>query len=185
MYIFTKVTPPVDIEFMILDTFENLRPKMKLLGSYEEAILQMNSLIAAEPVNPIEDAEEESDKEARLLSQESEDEDLEEESSEGSDESASENSEDDMIAHLSEDEMEQDDDFEKEFSKMMVESMGARKIEKKAPTFDMAVPLRIKQNQDSDDQASHTTFTLLTKKGHKQQVDLYLTRSFTILEQAN
>lgn len=37
MYIFTKAKPPMDVDFMVSDTFEMLRPQMHILASYEEA----------------------------------------------------------------------------------------------------------------------------------------------------
>lgn len=37
MYILTKFKPPMDVDFMISDTFELLRPKMRIFSTYEEA----------------------------------------------------------------------------------------------------------------------------------------------------
>ncbi|KAI9106044.1 armadillo-type protein [Phlyctochytrium arcticum] len=37
MYVHTKVPPPMDVDFLIAETFELLRPKWVLAGTYEEA----------------------------------------------------------------------------------------------------------------------------------------------------
>ncbi|KAJ3089612.1 hypothetical protein HK102_005928 [Quaeritorhiza haematococci] len=44
MYIYTKIRPPMDVEFLIMDTFELLRPDMPLFGSYEEALEEVNKI---------------------------------------------------------------------------------------------------------------------------------------------
>ena len=72
-------------------------------------------------------------------------------------------------------------DFEREYAKMMAESLESRKHERKA-TFDVPLPMRRKEaaaSSDSwvDESASPNTapsgtmaFSLLTKRGNRQQV---------------
>ena len=72
-------------------------------------------------------------------------------------------------------------DFEREYAKMMAESLESRKHERKA-TFDVPLPMRRKEATQSselwaDETASPSTapsgtmaFSLLTKKGNRQQV---------------
>jgi regulator of nonsense transcripts 2 len=72
-------------------------------------------------------------------------------------------------------------DFEREYAKMMAESLESRKHERKA-TFDVPLPMRRKEAATStepwpDESASPSTapsgtmaFSLLTKRGNRQQV---------------
>ncbi|KAJ3117169.1 hypothetical protein HDU96_007722 [Phlyctochytrium bullatum] len=61
-----------------------------------------------------------------------------------------------------------DEDFEKEFGQVMVESLESRRNERKAGAFDVAIPGRgrIESAEIGDD----IIFGLLTKRGNKQQV---------------
>jgi regulator of nonsense transcripts 2 len=74
-------------------------------------------------------------------------------------------------------------DFEREYAKMMAESLDSRKHERK-PTFDVPLPMRRKDrdintsseawvdesSSPSTAQASTMAFSLLTKRGNRQQV---------------
>ena len=69
-------------------------------------------------------------------------------------------------------------DFEREYAKMMAESLESRKFERKQ-LFDVPLPVRPKNREqaasaDSGNEgppAGHTmAFSLLTKKGNRQQV---------------
>jgi hypothetical protein len=76
---------------------------------------------------------------------------------------------------------EEEADFEREYAKMMTDSLEARKLERK-PLVDIALPVRAKtkeQSQPTDaiadtpsEQVSGQTmaFALLTKRGNRQQV---------------
>ena len=69
-------------------------------------------------------------------------------------------------------------DFEREFSRMMQDSIESRRNERKPVAFDVAVPGRVKFSnsgavEDVDGRDS-VMFTLLTKKGNKQQVKSFL-----------
>lgn len=71
-------------------------------------------------------------------------------------------------------------EFDREFAKMMAESLESRKFDRK-PLFDVPLPLRSKardhtattdseeQNRDGND-TNTMAFSLLTKKGNRQQV---------------
>ncbi|KAJ3392526.1 hypothetical protein HDU84_004011 [Entophlyctis sp. JEL0112] len=66
-------------------------------------------------------------------------------------------------------------EFEKEFSKMMQESLDSRKHEKKnASAFDIAVPVKrgvaFQNNGQSATATDGVVFSFLTKRGNKQQV---------------
>lgn len=71
-------------------------------------------------------------------------------------------------------------DFDREFAKMMAESIESRKFERKQQ-FDVPLPMRVKTREgpgaDGDGAADSTpvgnptmAFSLLTKKGNRQQV---------------
>jgi regulator of nonsense transcripts 2 len=70
-------------------------------------------------------------------------------------------------------------DFEREYAKMMAESLESRKFERK-PLFDVPLPVRSKTREatatnDTEEAYSDTpsnmmAFSLLTKKGQRQQV---------------
>lgn len=72
-------------------------------------------------------------------------------------------------------------DFEREYAKMMAESLESRKFERK-PLFDVALPVRPKTREAStatetgEGEPSAATgtmaFALLTKRGNRQQVCL-------------
>lgn len=86
-------------------------------------------------------------------------------------------------------------DFEREYAKMMAESLESRKFERKA-TFDVPLPIRRKDRETSslseswadeasaaaaaDDTPPPTTgtmaFSLLTKRGNRQQVSANIER---------
>ncbi|KAJ3048469.1 hypothetical protein HK097_010505 [Rhizophlyctis rosea] len=200
MYILTKIRPPMDVDFLISETFELLRPNMKHLESYEEAVQEVNRIAmeqreaagAPGAANGI--AEEDSD--------DDEDEDEDEEGGggprrggspvgdENDEDAASEHSSrvvdmesDEVVVHLPPQEEEEDDgyddDFEKEFSKVMQESLESRKHERKPAVFDVAIPRRVKEQvssaagggeeSDAAEGEGEVTFMLLTKKGSKQQ----------------
>ena len=73
-------------------------------------------------------------------------------------------------------------DFDREFEKMMAESLDSRKFERKS-MFDVPLPIRKAQrdkteNLEDDDEATEVeaqplntmAFSLMTKKGNRQQV---------------
>jgi regulator of nonsense transcripts 2 len=72
-------------------------------------------------------------------------------------------------------------DFEREYAKMMAESLESRKFERK-PLFDVPLPVRAKNREatnpgDTAEGSASTpaptmAFSLLTKKGHRQQVSI-------------
>lgn len=75
---------------------------------------------------------------------------------------------------------EEEDDFARELAKMMVSSTEARKAERKPVSLDVGIPLIRKAKADDEvamDEATQDSrerkgmqFTLLTKKGNRQQV---------------
>lgn len=74
---------------------------------------------------------------------------------------------------------EEDADFEREYAKMMSDSLESRKLDRR-PVFDVALPVRSRPREatisidqgdgDSEAPAPKMAFSVLTKKGNKQQV---------------
>ncbi|KAI9003373.1 armadillo-type protein [Hyaloraphidium curvatum] len=207
LYVKTKIEPPLDIIFLLQETFEALRPSAKRYESFEEALEALKDLASAAQAAAATDGE--------AGAQDDADEDDEEDThnkgaasndgsggpesdgSEGSESDSGSASSDDQgraEASSSEDEavivhvdakgptQEEEEDFEKEFNKILQESVESRRSEKRVMNlFDVAIPVRgarqDKQAHSDDEQSSGdedkekggVTFAVLTKKGSKQQ----------------
>ena len=174
LYIFTKDTVPPDAEFFIMETLDNVRPGMALIPTYEIAVEMMNNLAQIQPTA----TDIQSDDEQSLqISSESDAEDTEqkdlnnelEEDNEEQDEEV-ENIVMQMAGARESDDESQDEEFEREFGRLMQDSIDSRRRERKPANFDAPVPTKRSAHTSHDD--SQVTFTLLTKKGNKQQVTL-------------
>lgn len=96
----------------------------------------------------------------------------------------SESEEEAIVVTREEEEVNPEDeaDFEREYAKMMAESLESRKFERKQQ-FDLPIPVRTKArdaaaSNDPTDGGSETptstmAFSLLTKRGNRQQVSLF------------
>ncbi|TIC99020.1 Nonsense-mediated mRNA decay protein 2 [Colletotrichum higginsianum] len=197
-YIYTKQSLPMDIEFIVQDTFALTRPQWKLASNLEEAskafqlaIAQDQKVSGADKTLEVDDAS---------IGSSSDDEDGDEhlpeaeadEEESGSDDEGAEDHDVDM-SHAdsdSEDEAivvtrqqeridpEAEAEFEREYAKMMAESLESRKFERK-PLFDVPLPVRGKSKEtatgsepvETGAPTASTTmaFSLLTKKGNRQQ----------------
>lgn len=154
MYCRSKKQPlPMDVDFMLTDTFESLRPKLALFATYEEAAKVVDEMVAKAnaqgPAGPLEaitegELDDEADEGARVRpgavvgdrqSSEDEMEDvngdelLEECSSvsDSSEDSESENSvssEDEEAAAARAVQYAEEDEFERELARMMADSAG-------------------------------------------------------------
>lgn len=69
---------------------------------------------------------------------------------------------------------EEEADFEREYAKMMSESLESRKFDRK-PQFDVPLPMRSSKTRDTtkpeevENPANMMAFSLLTKRGNRQQ----------------
>ncbi|KAL7269822.1 mRNA decay protein [Rhizina undulata] len=205
-YIHTKDPLPMDIEFIIQDTFSLIRPSMKLHTTLEEAGKAFEEAVQKtyktalpssfdRPVSEQEAEDEEAssssedeDAEAEII-EHPDDEDVPsdteqaeaEEEVQANDSSTSEEDECVVTMNHAEVDPEAEREFEREFAKMMQESLDARKFERK-PVFD--VPLPIKRSTSSitpgvsrentfeetfeKEDGGKMMFSLLTKKGNRQ-----------------
>ena len=217
-YIHTKDPRPMDIDFLIQDAFALLRPDWKLHASLEEAggafaeVVKQNVKTQEqerptehEPVEEGGDSDDEADDEDVLIprmqeaesSEEETDAEAENEQQVNSDLKHDSDFEEDIVVTRKEEarDVEAEAEFDKEFAKMMSESLDSRKFDRK-PLFDVPLPMRKAQREVSvaagDDSGNEGTampsdtntmaFSLMTKKGNRQQVGFGI---LTALEQAD
>lgn len=190
----------MDIEFIVHDIYKDTRPQWKLASNLEEASKAFELILAQQrKASGFEQQEvEEQDDEPSGPSTEDEmadvdaDDDAESAASDGGEavddegdddeQSSEEESDDEAIIVTREEEQfdpEWDADFEREYAKMMAEGAETRKLERR-PAFDVALPVRSRprENAAAGDQADggaeapapKMAFSVLTKKGNKQQV---------------
>ncbi|RDW83741.1 regulator of nonsense transcripts 2 [Aspergillus mulundensis] len=154
-YICTKDPLPMDIDFLVQDTFSLTRPQWTLITDLDEASRIFGEAVAQnfKPQEEKPEPEEESEDSAS-------DDDLEEDAIPEAEDEGEESDEVDVSPHVehnddSESEEEQifvtrqeeerdpeaEAEFEREFEKMMAESVESRKFERKA-VFDIPLPMR-------------------------------------------
>ncbi|GAA5841601.1 hypothetical protein JCM3766R1_006786 [Sporobolomyces carnicolor] len=190
MYVLVKGTLPMDVGFMYADTMEQLRPKMPLYKTFPEAATAVDEMMAAvSREGPADDENDEID--GRDGPREGADEDGEE--SESEEDSDEETDDEEAIPDDAFDEDEagesrgrdpnamtqdEEDDFARELAKMMVTNNEGRKVADRKPvSLDVGLPLIRRNRQETEEdvdgdevaQRKGMQFTLLTKKGNKQQ----------------
>lgn len=197
-YIHTKATLPMDIDFLIHDTFTLTRPQWKFAENIEESAKVLQAAIAQDQKNAGVDKLAEAEEAVSDVSSDDDADDVEQEG-EGDDDSASEDEDEtelqDLEAESGQDSEFDDEEaivvtrqeeavdpeeeaaFEREYAKMMAESLESRKFERKAQ-FDVPLPVRAKTREAvGNDPVAETTeaggnkmaFSLLTKRGNRQQ----------------
>ncbi|KAL7933816.1 armadillo-type protein [Trichoderma chlorosporum] len=194
-YVHTKSPLPLDIEFLVLDTFALTRPQWKFVEDIEEATKAFQLAIAQDQKTAGVDRVAEADDATSGPSSEDENGDLDdvEADGDGDDESASEEEEeaedgdsgsthesefDEAIIVTRQEEVvdpEDEAEFEREYAKMMSESLESRKFERKQ-LFDVPLPVRSRNREQSMPTGSGETgqsgtmaFSLMTKRGNRQQ----------------
>ncbi|KAG9489908.1 hypothetical protein GDO78_005690 [Eleutherodactylus coqui] len=171
--VWTKDHPfPIDIDYMISDTLELLRPKMKLCNSLNDAARQVQDL------------------EREFLDASENEEEREEEEEENTDYMTDSNKENETdeennevmikgggIKHVP---CAEDEDFIQALDKMMLENLQQRSGESvKVHQLDVAIPLHLKSqlkkgqtlgSVEADTECGDTMpFVMLTRRGNKQQ----------------
>ncbi|KAM3085264.1 mRNA decay protein [Clarireedia jacksonii] len=204
-YIYTKDPLPMDIEFIVSDIFAATRPQWKLASNIEEASRAFQLAMAqdqktagiekaAEPEEPDSDASSDdgndvdggmADGDMDDASLDSDEEaDLEANPDNLTSPVGTESEEESIIVTRQEEDIDPEDeaDFEREYAKMMAESLESRKFERKA-TFDVPLPMKRKDREATnpsepwnEESATPNTpsggtmaFSLLTKRGNRQQ----------------
>ncbi|KAJ4483312.1 transcription factor [Lentinula aciculospora] len=194
-YVHCKDPLPMDVDFMLSDSLEAVRPKFKVFKTIEEAAIAVDEMLTAafqdvdfNGDDSGEDSEEEEEDDEGRRGEEKEEEEEEEESGEIdhlADERApspeqaivlsASNSLQENLGPSEEAEAE----FAKELAKMVTDtSAESRKVDKKTAMalWDSSVlppSLRKKRPEDGDEDGELNTnmmhFTLVTKRGNKQQ----------------
>ncbi|KAI0688727.1 transcription factor [Cerioporus squamosus] len=202
LYVHCKEPLPMDVEFMLNDSFEAVRPKMTLFKSFEEAAVAVDEMFnaALQDAGSNGDVGDDSGEESG-----GEDDDEERERGEDEDEDDEQTQLDSPIderapspeavllksssTHENIGPTEDDDaEFAKELAKLVTDTSGdARKVDKKTALalWDTALPppvVRKKRNEDIDEDGEGgvegakdsgvMNFTLFTKRGNKQQASI-------------
>ncbi|KAI1767231.1 ARM repeat-containing protein [Hypoxylon sp. FL1150] len=204
-YIYTKNPLPMDIEFIVQDTFSLTRPQWKLATTLEEAAKAFQLAVAQDQknagldksVDPDEVSSQssssddgvEGDGDGDIVLPEAdgdgdselgEDGDAEDAENQPSSPRDTESEEEAIVVTREAEKVDPEDeaDFEREYAKMMAESLESRKFDRK-PLFDVPLPVRPKtreassvtdtENPNGEIAPSTMAFSLLTKKGNRQQ----------------
>ncbi|KAG5927607.1 hypothetical protein E4U42_002027 [Claviceps africana] len=199
-YVHTKSSLPMDIDFVIQDVYSLTRPQWKFAPSFEEAAKALQLAIIQDQKTTGVDKTIEGDDATSGASSDDDNGDGEdiEQDGDGDDDSASDDDEADqqdpdddsmddinfteqsIVVTRQEETVDPEDEveFEREYAKMMAESLESRKFERK-PLFDVPLPVRPKNREPSmsmtqeQEAASPMTdtmvFSLLTKRGNRQQ----------------
>ncbi|KAF4552036.1 MIF4G domain-containing protein 1 [Elsinoe fawcettii] len=157
-YIYTKDPMPMDIDFLVQDTFSQLRPQWKLATSFDEASQKFAEACRQNYQNLANAKEQEPEEPEEPPSSDENREDGEEDTANVNGHSASEsdvedNHDQEVPDHESEDEQivvtrpeemrdpEADADFDRELAKLMSDSVESRKSDRKQ-VFDVPLPMR-------------------------------------------
>ncbi|KAI2622228.1 ARM repeat-containing protein [Hypomontagnella submonticulosa] len=200
-YIHTKQPLPMDIEFIVQDTFSLTRPQWKLATTFDEAAKAFQLAVAQDQKNAGLDKSIDQDDASSGASSDDDggdgdgdivlpEADGDDDSELGEDDAEDienqpqspdfESEEEAIVVTRKAEEVDPEDeaDFEREYAKMMAESLESRKFDRK-PLFDVPLPVRPKtrdvssttdtDNANGDSAPSTMAFSLLTKKGNRQQ----------------
>jgi regulator of nonsense transcripts 2 len=164
----------MDIEFLILRTLDRVRPGLVLIESYESSVMQWNYSAKQLFVEHISDEEDQNETSEKAIETMNEINDCEEPFKPEINQEKKINTE--LKPTISEEEEEEqvDELFEREFNRLMHESLDARRVDRKTSIFDAPIPT-LKQSNDTKESVDSVQFSILTKRGNKPQVfiDLY------------
>lgn len=196
----------MDIEFIVNDIYATTRPQWKLASNIEEASRAFQLAMAQDQktagiekvVEPEELESDASSDEGDAGIPEGDADDASFDSEEETEPDANvdnltsptgnESEEENFSVTRQEEEIDPEDeaDFEREYAKMMAESLDSRKFERKA-TFDVPLPMRRKDRENTNlselpnetnpangSSGGTMAFSLLTKRGNRQQVRMHI-----------
>ncbi|KAK3398656.1 armadillo-type protein [Sordaria brevicollis] len=167
-YIYTKNPLPMDVEFLVQDIFSLTRPQWKLASNLEEAskvfqlaMAQDQKTSGIERVAEPEDNDSDvSDDEDGMVPDEDEDDESDDDDGADADDNEqqgdttsrynSESEEEEIVVTRQQEEVdpEEEAEFEREFAKMMAESLDSRKFERKQQ-FDLPLPIKLKPREST------------------------------------
>ncbi|KAI0093344.1 ARM repeat-containing protein [Irpex rosettiformis] len=193
MYVLCKDPLPMDVDFMLSDSIEAVRPRAIMFKTFEEAAAAVDEMFSVAFQNAGlttgEDSGDDEDEDDNARRDADDDEDGEGGPESPTDERAPspeavllKSSSQEVLGPSEEDEAE----FAKELAKMVTDTADARKVDKKTALalWDQTVPppvVRKKRGEDAEDtvdpaggsqgdQAGVMKFTLFTKRGNKPQM---------------
>ncbi|EJU04317.1 ARM repeat-containing protein [Dacryopinax primogenitus] len=187
MYVHCKEAMPVDVDFMITDTIEALRPKMAMFKTYDEAAAAVNEIFRVQAQKMADgsgvsgyDSDGDDDEERPDVEDEEEDGDRQQEDETQMD--RPEEEEAPVLLHQPEPtgpSEEDDAEFAKELAKMISDAGENRKVDRRtAMTMweSTVMPGNLRRRRDSvnlengkSEPADVMKFTLLSKKGNRPQ----------------
>ncbi|KIO28448.1 hypothetical protein M407DRAFT_71750 [Tulasnella calospora MUT 4182] len=185
LYVLTKEPLTMDVDFMLSDTMESLRPNLAMPKTFEDAALAVDQLFSAEQngIGDGEDSGEDEDEERQERDVDEEDDQASNPDAVGpvSDRPGSPD-EEVVLSHKPEHvgpSAEEEADFNKELAKMMLDStQEARKVDRKAAAvmWETAVMTGGAKKKKEDTEKSSINghdadfmkFTLLSRKGNRQ-----------------
>jgi regulator of nonsense transcripts 2 len=180
MYLLSKDPMPMEVEYMVTDMVQELRPKLRLFTTFEEAALAVEEMLRhnqeqARMQGPASDVELGSEEELvprnDVVASESS---AEESELSSTSQSEAEDEQDQAVVLLTKvanDDEEESKRFDIDFSRILAESIESRKHDKKAAPLDLAIPMNIRSTTVKiEPQDDSVEFILLTKRGGKHQV---------------
>ncbi|ORY33038.1 armadillo-type protein [Naematelia encephala] len=170
LYVTCKSEIPMDVEFMLSDTLDALRPKAPRLKTFAEAAAAVDELLGAQAQDGSEDGNGRAEEMAEM----------EDDDEPSAPMAVSEDDEADDVVLIRSKEQKQDEhdveaaaDFDREFAKMLADTTDARRGDRKnaPPIFDTAVPhIKKASTQEPGTDEGKMAFTLLSKRGNRQQM---------------
>ena len=171
-YLFNKAPMPVDVNFLVQDTFSRVRPNWKMAETPLEAATHLDSLLMFNSqLTAKEDEEDDSDS-----SLEAPDVDGVDSGGEVEADSASDSTESDLVDEEADplddrrnNEVEEDEDFERDFAQLMSDT-GDGNIRDRKSSLNLPLPMsRVSQPTSDGFGESHVAFTFMTRKNNKPQ----------------
>ncbi|KZT57798.1 ARM repeat-containing protein [Calocera cornea HHB12733] len=189
MYVHCKESIPMDVDFMITDTIEALRPKLALFKSYDEAAAAVNEIFRLQAQkmadgSSVNGYDSDGDEDEDRPDVEEEEEDGERPQEEAADIDRPESPDAPVLLHPAEQtgpSEEDDADFAKELARMISDVGENRKVDRKTALamWDSTVMpgnLRRRREDSTSQENSNPAappdvmkFTLLTKRGNRAQ----------------
>jgi regulator of nonsense transcripts 2 len=180
---------PLDVSFLLEDTFQGLRPQLKRMETFGEAEIAVHELekqahilvdgeiqesdirISSAVKSPRDEVVDEFEESAAGHDEDgdSEEDDDEDDDDEDSTDEEEETSSTDIAQTLPGPSAEEEQAFMQEFHRVLGESLESRRMEKKAVVLDVPIPMSLKSNVGSATASMEgVQFTLLAKKKSKQ-----------------
>ncbi|RSH95137.1 hypothetical protein EHS25_000223 [Saitozyma podzolica] len=179
LYAACKSEMQMDVEFMLSDTLDMLRPKTPHLKTFAQAAAAVDELLASQAHAGDDSGTEEGSDDERAPAEDDEEEEQESNQPPIAVDNADDDEPDEEVVLIREPERKKNEfdeeantDFDREFAKMLADTTDARRGERKAapPIFDTAVPLIRKKAGEAGHEEGRMQFSLLSKRGNKQQV---------------